>query len=182
VFGLRIAYYTAGTGTMTMRGSMTYELPKLFIQRWVGLEGLFTAGATPNRGRQLLIAAIKDDPKQGVQSLFQRLAKVPAVADPTKFTFLTNAGPVALLLLSGSLTVVFLGMGLIVAVLVLTEELNRKWTGNPFLLAVSGAALANVICQTTFPYLTTIFLLQMWVAIGFLAGIERLRIGKTQRR
>ena len=174
VFGLRIIHYTSGS--MAMGPSMTYELPKLFIQRWVGLEGLFTAGATPNRGRHLLIAAIKDDPKQGVQSLFQRLAKVPAVADPTKFTFLTNAGPVALLLLSGSLTVVFLGMALIVAVLVLTEEINRKWTGNPFLLTVSGAALANVICQTTFPYLTAIFLLQMWVAIAFLAAIARLRL------
>src|SRR6266513_1046176 len=163
---------------MTMRTSMTYELPKLFIQRWVGLEGLFTAGATPNRGRELLIAAIKDDPKQGIRSLFQRLAKVKSTADPEKFTFLTNAGPVAILLLSGSLMVVFLGMALIAAILILTEEINRKWTGNPLLLAVSGAGLANVICQTTFPYLSAIFLLQMWVAVAFLAAIERLRISK----
>jgi len=174
VFGLRIIHYTSGT--MTMRGSMSYELPKLFIQRWVGLEGLLTAGATPNRGRELLIAAIKDDPRQGVRSLFQRLANVPDVADPTKFTFLTNAGPAALLLLSGSLAVVFLGMALIALVLIVTEEVNRKWLGNPFLLAVSGAAMANVACQTTFPYLTGVFLLQMWVAIAFLASLERTRI------
>ena len=41
---------------------------------------------------------------------------------------------------------------------------------------LSGAALANVTCQTTFPYLTAIFLLQMWVAIAFLAAIARLRL------
>ncbi len=180
VFGLRIIHYTSGS--MTMRSSMTYELPKLFIQRWVGLEGLLTAGATPNRGRELLIAAIKDDPKQGVRSLFQGLAKVKSSVDPAKFTFLTNAGPVAILLLSGSFMVVFLGMALIAAILILTEDINRKWTGNPLLLTVSGAGLANVICQTTFPYLTAIFLLQMWVAIGFLAAIERLRVGKMQAR
>ncbi len=58
----------------------------------------------------------------------------------------------------------------------LTPEVARRWTGNPFLLAVSGAALANVVSQTTFFYLTLIFLLQMWVAVGFLAGLERLRI------
>jgi hypothetical protein len=110
-----------------------------------------------------------------VRSLFQRLANVPDVADPTQFTFLTNAGPPALLLLSGSLAVVFLGMALIALVVIVTEEVNRKWLGNPFLLAVSGAALANVACQTTFPYLTGVFLLQMWVAIAFLAALERVR-------
>jgi hypothetical protein len=174
VFALRIIHYSSGG--MTMRGSMTYELPKLFIQRWVGLEGVFTAGAAPNRSMELLMAAIKDDPRQGVRSLFQRLAKVPSDVDLTKYTFLTNAGPVALLLLSGSLIVVFLGMAFISVVVILTEEVNRQWLGNPFLLAVSGAAVANVVCQTTFPYLTLIFLLQMWVAIAFLAAIERLRL------
>ena len=143
-----------------------------------GHKGSYTS-QPPNRGRELFIAAIADDPKQGVRSLFQRLAKVKSTADPEKFTFLTNAGPVAILLLSGSLTVVFIGIVLISIVLIFTEEIIRIWTGNPFLITVSGAALANVICQTTFFYLTLIFLLQMWVAVGFLAGIQRMRIGKV---
>jgi hypothetical protein len=182
VFFLRVTHYesdhyrVAPWDRPTMHSSVTIELPILFVKRWVGLEGLLTAGAVRDRGRELLIAAITDDPKQGIRSLFQRLAKVDnPYADPTKFTFLTNAGPVALLLLSGSLVVVFLGMALIALVLVVTEEINRKLLGNPLLLAVSGAALANVICQTTFPYLTAIFLLQMWVAIAFLAAIAPLR-------
>lgn len=186
VFGLRVQSYplidrsTGAQGDANVGRNLARELPQLVVQRWVGLEGVLTVGSIAGRGPQLLVAAITDSPKGGTQSLYQRASKLaPYLTDPRKFTFLTNAGPVAILLFSGSVGVVCLGMALIGFVLILTEEVARRWTGNPFLLAVSGAALANVVSQTTFFYLTLIFLLQLWVAVGFLAGIERLRIRRA---
>jgi hypothetical protein len=155
------------------------QLPELLVHRWIGLEGVLAAGSAAAPGAGLLVEAITDDPRLGGKSLFQRVAKVHYLSEkPDEFTFLSNAGPVAVLLFSGSLTIVFAGMALIGLLLVATEEAARRVTGNPFLLAVSGAALANVVSQTTFFYLTMIFLLQMWVAIGFIAVLQRLRIGE----
>jgi hypothetical protein len=180
VFALRLQSYpyvdrsTGAPVDTSMSGNIAQELPRLIVQRWVGLEGVLTAGAVADPGRELLIAALTEAPRLGGESLFQRVAKLrPYLADPGKFTFLTNAGPVAILVFSGSATVVFFGMALIASVLILTEEGGRLWTGNPFLLAVSGAALANVVCQTTFFYLTMIFFLQMWLAIALLGALAR---------
>jgi hypothetical protein len=154
------------------------QLPVLILYRWVGLEGVLTVGAIKNPSPALLLTALTESPKVGARSLYQRAAKahVHYPVDSEKFTFLSNAGPVATLAFSGSLAIVFLGMALIGVVLVLTEEITRTWTGNPFLLAVSGAALASVVSQTTFFYLTLVFLAQTWIAVGFLAAVQRLRI------
>jgi len=151
------------------------QLPTLLIHRWVGLEGALAVGAMENRSAALLFEAIAESPKLAELSLYQRVAKVHYLSEsPEQFTFLGNAGPVAILLFSGSPAVVFAGMALIGLVLVLTEEAARWLTGNPFLLAVSGAALANVVSQTTYFYLTLIFLVQLWVAVGFLAAVQRV--------
>ena len=102
---------------------------------------------------------------------------MPYASSDPRFTFLTNAGPVALLGLSGSIMAVFLGMALLVAILIATEHLAQQLTGNPFFVAVAGASLANVASQMTFPYLSLVFLLQLWVAIAFLAFVQRTRFG-----
>jgi hypothetical protein len=161
-----------------VKGTVKRQLPLLFLYRWVGLESVLTVGAMKNLSPALLVTALTESPKVGARSLYQRAANAEThyPADSEKFIFLTNAGPVATLAFSGSLTIVFFGMALLGLVLVLTEEVTRASTGNPFLLAVSGAALANVVSQTTFFYLTLVFLVQIWVAVGFLAAVQRLRI------
>ena len=78
-----------------------------------------------------------------------------------------------------AVAIVVAGTAFIGVVLVLTEEAARRLTGNPFLLAVAGAALANVVAKTTFFYLTPIFLLQLSVAIAFLAALQRLDFGNS---
>ena len=159
------------------------QVPTLLVHRWIGLEGVLAVGAAADRSPKLLVEAITESPKTGGQSLFQRTAKANLhyTVESEELIFLSNAGPVAVLLFSGSLAIVFAGMALIGAVLVLTEELTRRLTGNPFLLAVSGAALANVVSQTTFFYLTLIFLAQLWVAVGFLAVLQRLDFRNSRR-
>jgi hypothetical protein len=183
VFALRLQYYplidrvTGAQGPASIEKNLAREVPQLVVRRWVGLEGVLTVGSVPGRGRDLLLAALTDSAKLAGDSLYQRSAKLmPYRTDPKQFTFLTNAGPVAILLFSGSYAVVALGVALIVLVLASTEEVAHSLTGNPFLLAVAGAALANVVTQTTYFYLTLIFLVQLWLAIALIAAAERRRV------
>jgi hypothetical protein len=187
VFALRVHLYygySVGAGTEPFVGHVNRtifkQLPLLLIHRWVGLEGVLTVGSAETRSGALLAEAIRESPGLEGQSLFQRLAKTRYLSEnPDQFVFLGNAGPIAVLWLSGSLAVVFLGMAGLALVLFATEEAAKRWTGNPLLLAVSGAALANVTSQTTYFYLTFIFLLQLWLALAVVAGLQRLKLGKT---
>jgi hypothetical protein len=150
------------------------QLPHLFVHRWVGLEGVLVVGSVSHRGQELFVAAVTDDPRRGAKSLFQQHAKTPYLAEDSKtYTFLSNAGIIALLFYSGSLLFMFAGMAIVMAILIVSEGLANRATANPFILTIAGAASANVACQMTFPYLSLIFLLQLWVAIAFLALIQR---------
>jgi hypothetical protein len=189
VFALRLHYYPMvdrTTGTQGDRGlvrNMARELPQLVLHRWVGLEGVLTVGSVPSRGSEMLVAVIADSPKHAAESIFQRASRLEAYrVDPKKFTFLTNAGPVAILLYSGSYTVVLLGMALIATVAFATEEAARRWTRNPFFVAVGAAALANVVSQTTYFYLTAIFLAQLWLAISLIALVQGWRARRPALR
>jgi hypothetical protein len=187
VFALRVHLYygySAGAGTEPFVGHVNRtifkQVPLLLIHRWVGLEGVLAVGSAETRSGALLAEAIREPPGLEGQSLFQRLAKTRYLSEnPDQFVFLGNAGPIAVLWLSGSLAVVFLGMAGLALVLFATEEAAKRWTGNPLLIAISGAALANVTSQTTYFYLTFIFLLQLWLALAVVGGLQRLKLGKT---
>ncbi len=157
------------------------EVPQLVLQRWTGLEGVLTATAHAQRGSTLWWQVVGDRGKLGAESLYQRIAQSRFRADAAgSFSFGTNAGPVAILAFSGSLVVVFVGMAGLMVLLAATEEFTNRLTGNPFLCALAGVALANVVVQTTFFYLTAIFVAQLWLAItalGLLARISRSRTG-----
>ena len=190
VFWLRVYQYygyaagTAGDEPLSSHVARTVykQVPLLLIHRWIGLEGVLAVGATTGRTPKLLLDAIAESPGLEDRSLFQRAARTHYLSEkPQEFTFMSNAGPLAVLWFSGSLTLVLLGMAVVGAVLMATEEVARRWTGNPFLLAVAGAALANVTMQTTFVYLTFIFLLQLWVAIGVLAFMQRADVLNSQK-
>lgn len=173
VFLLRASTYPLHD--RSVGGMMGRELPQLIVRRWVGLEGVLAAGSSADRGSELLQDALRDSPKLGGASLYQRIAKMQHPADDTsQFTFLTNAGPVAILLLSASNWVVALGMAAIALVMILTEMAAGRWLGNPFLLGVAGAAMANVVVQTTFFYLTAAFFLELWVSLAVIAALQNL--------
>ncbi|MDP3714883.1 MAG: hypothetical protein Q8R21_00580, partial [Burkholderiales bacterium] len=72
--------------------------------------------------------------------------------------------------------VVFLGMVFVTALMITTETCITRLLANDFFRAMAGASLANVVAQTTFPYLTLIFFLQLCVAIAFLAWLQRLKV------
>ena len=143
------------------------QLPWLVVHRWVGLEGVLAVAAYPAKNPNLLIEAATENPRRGHDSIYQRIAG-GQYTDSSRFTFLTLAGVVAILFYAGWWGFVFAGMTLLMTVMIATELLAKRVTGNPYLLAYIGFALANVVCQLNFPYLGGIFLAQLWVAIAFL--------------
>lgn len=184
VFWLRVSSYYAPAGNVApeepvgkhTQRTMRTQLPQLLVHRWVGLEGVLAVTSVPHRNGGLLINAITENPKSGGNTLFQRVAKTNFLStDPEKFTFLSNAGPVAILAFAGSNPVIVLGMSLLAFSLLFTEWLANRWLRNPLFLSVAGAGLANVYSQMTFPYLSLVFLLQLWVAIAVLATLQRGR-------
>jgi hypothetical protein len=165
------------------RDVLFLQLPTLFVHRWVGLEGVLVVGSLGDRGWDLFVAAVTDDPRRGGESLFQQRARTQFLAaDAKTYTFLSNSGIIALLFYSDSFLIVMAGMAMITAILMATERLMELASRNTFLLAVAGAASANVVCQMTFPYLAGIFLLQMWVAIAFLAFIQHTDVALSKFR
>ena len=158
-----------------IRAVVERQLGRLLIHRWVGLESVLVVSSVRGRSEALFWALLTDSPRRGGDALFQKAAKVPYATHDPRFTFLTNAGPIALLGFSDSLLAAFAGMALLVLVLLATERAARRFTENPFFVAVAGAALANVANQMTFPYLSLIFLLQLLTAIAFIGWVQRWR-------
>ena len=190
VFALRVYQYygyAAGGGggepyASHVKRTIAKQVPLLLTHRWVGLEGVLAVGSAPERSPALLAQALRESPKLAGQSLLQRVAQTRYLSEnPAQFVFLGNAGPIAVFWFSGSLALVFFGMAAVGAAALATEVGAGRLTGNPFLLAVAGAALANVVVQTTFFYLTLIFLLQLWVGIGFIAALQRLDLGNSRK-
>lgn len=180
VFWLRVDVYydipSTESVTTEVHRTIGFQLPRLFVQRWTGLEGTLVVSNAPDRGKDRFWEVVKTDPALGTESLYQKLANVKYHSEnPDKFTFLANTGIIAILLFSGSLTVVMLGMALIAALLILTEVCITRLLQNDFFRAVSGASLANLLVQTTFPYLSLIFFMQLCVAVAFLALLQRIK-------
>ncbi len=155
------------------RAGMVNQIAFLFIHRWIGLEGVLAVSAYPDKGLQLLEEGVLENPKLGVDTLFQRIAETNYVA-LKDFTFLTLAGASAVLYYSGSTIIVLVGMALLASLLLLTEVLVRRTTNNPFVAAVAGIAMAYTVTQLTFPYLAAVFFVELWFTLAAIALLERV--------
>ena len=140
-------------------------LLKLVVDRWIGLEGLLAVSSYYYRGIPLFISALKENPKKGVDSIYQHISN-SQYKKLSEYTFLTLPGIIAILYYSGSLTVVFIGAFFISSFLMLIESVVLQVSQNHFLAAVLGLALANIVCQLNFPYTGIVN-----VAILFLTGL-----------
>jgi hypothetical protein len=153
------------------------QLQIMLFSRWVGLEAIMAVAAHPDKGRKLLIDALLEDPKRGVDSIYQKIAHA-SYGKSEEFTFLTLATAPAVLYYSGSLIVVLGGMIFLAFLLLVTERIVCQTIGNPFVASLAGVAMAYNVVQMTFPYLTAIFFLQLWSTLAVIALMERLGSGK----
>ena len=150
------------------------EIPNLFLNRWVGLEAIMVSSSYQHRGMESFKKAFFDDAKLGVKSMFQRISKAQ-YSKSKHFTFMTLAGPIAILYLSNSFVLLTLGMAMISIILILVEESVKKYIGNPFVTSLCSLALAYNATQITFPYLTAIFLAQLITTLFFIYLVTNLQ-------
>jgi hypothetical protein len=150
---------------------MVQQVTNLFIARWIGLESTLAIAGHKPKSPALLNAALRENPTQGNNSIYQSIANSPYTSSHA-FTFLTLPGFVTILAYSGSLLVILLGTALITTLMIGTEIVGQRLTRNPLLLSIAGLGMANVLCQANFPYLTAVFFIQLWVALAFIWGLQ----------
>lgn len=143
------------------------QVPWLIVHRWVGLEGVLTVTSYSGTGPELMREALAESPKMGNTALYQRMAHSFYMGSE-RFTFLTLPGFVAVLAYSGSLVVVLLGAAAVGALVLATEVTATRLVGNPFVLAVAGAAIANVASNLNFPYLAAVFIGELWLTLALI--------------
>ena len=159
-----------------IRAEIVRQVGKLVIGRWVGLEGVLAISSSRETGYPLLVKAVREDPRLGNNSIYQGIAQADSYtrqSEPGQFTFLTLPGVVGVLTYSGSATIVFLGMLLVSVVLLAIERSTVVFTKNAFFGITGSVALANVLVQMNFPYLSLVFIAQLLFATGVISVVQR---------
>lgn len=135
--------------TLQWKG-MFYEMGKLIVDRWVGLEGVLTVISSDAKGTDLFLNALTEKPSAGTEAIYQRMASAQYQAFEN-FTFMTIPGPIAVLLYSDSFITLIGGLAFVFAVCFLLEFLAFRLLGNVITQAAIGVALAYLLVQTNFP-------------------------------
>lgn len=129
-------------------GDVAVRFLQLAIGRWIGLEGVMSVQAYQDKGTDTLLKAAKEKRETGKTTLYQEVSKSHyRWTDPNVWQFASLPGAAAFLYYSGSMWVVLLGMGLFSAVVLMSEYLIFRVTGNPLLCALIGLTLANTVAQ-----------------------------------
>jgi hypothetical protein len=152
---------------------MMQQLPWLIVGRWVGLEGVLAVSSYPATGTQLLMQGVTEKPQLGNTSLYQNIAHA-SYRESQHFSFLTLPGIAGVLLYSGSALLVGVGLVLVTLLLISVELTIEAWLPNPFLVSVAAIAMANVVCQLNFPYLTLVFFIELAVTLVGIWACENL--------
>lgn len=153
--------------------SMNHQIAWLFLSRWVGIEGVQAVSSYPGRGGNALLAILEEDPNKGVMSIYQKISK-SHYKQTEKYTFLTIPGVIAILGFSGHWLIILLGMFLLSLVLMLTEYTARKYIPGKPLAIFIGLNMAFTLSQMNFPYLTLIYMLQLWLALFVLYIVQKV--------
>jgi hypothetical protein len=152
----------------------TKQVLGLFVDRWNGLEGVLAVSSYEGLGYDLLVEGLKEDPNKGENSIYQEISNSDVVYQEQEgFTFLNLVGIVGFLFYSGSLLMVGIGMASVTLLMMAIEIVFFRLVHNPFLSSVSGLAMANVVCQINFPYLTGIFFVQLLFAMTFIWLLQK---------
>ena len=150
------------------------QVLKLFVDRWVGLEGVLTISAYQHRSMPLFMEAAREDPQRGSDAIYQKIsASHTHYPRRANFTFMTLPGITAVLFYSDSILLVMAGMFLASALLIICEMVIWRLTQNHFLGAYLGLALANILCQLNFPYLAVVNVIIVFLAALGVALIQR---------
>lgn len=146
---------------------MVTEVATLPFGRWIGAEGIMSAISSDQASLSLFMRALGESPGEGVFSIYQQVAG-STYEFLNKNVFLTLPGLLGVFALSGSATVVCLGVLLTVLIGVVVERLAGILVKQRICLAVVSAALANAFAQLSFPRLLVPFIFQLLAVCGLL--------------
>jgi hypothetical protein len=150
------------------------QVGRLFVDRWVGLEGVLAVSSHLDLGPGLLKMGALERPGMGVDALYQKIARSTYVRSED-FTFMTIPGPIAFLFYSGSMVIVTIGTAALFLVGYLTERFADVWLRTPPASAVVGSALAYLIVQLNFPRTLLFFVIEIAFALALL-GLGRVAL------
>jgi hypothetical protein len=148
-------------------------LHQLFVNRWIGLEGVMAVSAYPNKSTQLLLEMARERRVVGEPTRYQAISNSSYQRANSQYQFASLPGVAAFLFYSDSFLVLILGMFLFTLSLLAVERLIFLLTENPFLCALLGLTFANSLVQfgitprQDLPFVSMI--------IGAVIGIAMLR-------
>lgn len=144
-----------------------HQLRNLVVMRWVGLEGVMTAAANPDKlGGDLFVKILSEDPAAGSQAIYQKMSG-DRYGNVEYYTFLTLPGPVGVASMSGSPLIVAAFMfGLALAGHSI-EWVAARITQNLAAAAVTGVSLAYLTVQMGFPWTLLIYAIELLLSVTF---------------
>jgi len=121
---------------------------QLAIGRWIGLEGVMSVQAYPDKRTDTLLKAAKEKREIGKTTFYQDVSKSHyRWTDSNVWQFASLPGAAAFFYFSGSMWVVLLGMGVLSLWVLISEYVIFRITGNPLLCSLIGLASANTVAQ-----------------------------------
>jgi hypothetical protein len=170
--GPTLVIATGGEPSARQIRTAVVEVAGLFITRWIGLEGVMAVTSFDGTGPALLVKALRESPRRGADSIYQRAAGNPYPLY-AGFRFLTLAGIMGVLSYANSAWFVGIGMIVITFVTIAFDAFTNWSLRNEFVSAVVGVGFANIVAQMNFPYLYAVFaielgttLLVLWLVAG----------------
>ncbi|RVC95869.1 MAG: hypothetical protein EOS66_03960 [Mesorhizobium sp.] len=158
------------------------QLRNLAVMRWVGLEGVMTAAANPDRlGGDLFVKVLSEDPAAGSQAIYQKMSG-DRYGNVEYYTFLTLPGPAGVASMSGSPLIVAAFMFGLALLGHSIEWVAARLTQNLATAAVTGVSLAYLTVQMGFPWTLIIYAIELLLSVTFLGVVWRVTKRLTSPR
>jgi hypothetical protein len=145
----------------------------LFVDRWIGLEGVMSIVAYPNKSNELFIQALKERRVQGKTDFYTlEIARVElSDSEVEKFQYATIPGGIAFFYYTGSLFFVLIGLFSLTCLMFFLERAAFFLTRNPYLCALWSMSIAQTaasfglaVGQTAIYYLVCFFAMMfIWI-------------------
>jgi hypothetical protein len=107
--------------TSEFLNSFLSQISRLVVDRWIGAEGVMAVVSYPDKSFELIPKTIFRTPKPGEKDVFEIINK-NIYPISTKYVFTSLPGPIAFLYYSGRLEVVFVGICVLLALMVLIQQ------------------------------------------------------------
>ena len=151
----------------------------LAIERWIGIEGVMAVVAQPHKDLGFLQKGLMEKPEISKLGMYQSICQSDyRFYDLRHYQFVSLPGITAFLYYSNSITIVFAALFALITLLLFTESIIYRLTGNPLIKAFWGFATANFITQagvtprSALPYFLWVTLLVIGCTIIKSKGFE----------